>query len=131
MSYHQLTSEEVFRHIEVVAQYSLLPLCVYDNPGATRFDFSDELHARIASLPNIRSIKIPPVSMELPVMRARLARLREKLALHVRVEISGDSFAAVGIAAGCEAWNSVIGGAFSLIQQGHFCVGLRHKTRLR
>lgn len=111
-SYHQLSAEEVFQHFQLVARHSPLPLCVYDNPGATRFDFSDALHARIADLPNVRSIKIPPVSMDLDVMRNRVARLRDKLPASVSIGISGDRFAAVGLASGCDVWYSVIGGIF-------------------
>ena len=57
MSYQKLTADEVFSHFETVARNLSVPLCVYDNPGATHFEFSDELHGRIAHLPNVASIK--------------------------------------------------------------------------
>src|SRR5690606_18819193 len=61
MSYQPLTADEVFGLYRDVTRVLSVPLVVYDNPGTTRFAFSDELHAEIAQLPNVRSIKIPPV----------------------------------------------------------------------
>ena len=63
VSYQTLTDDEVFSHYETVCRSLSVPLCVYDNPGTNEFTFSDELHGRIAQLPQVRSIKIPPVSM--------------------------------------------------------------------
>ena len=46
---------------ETVAHHASVPLCVYDNPGTTDFEFSDELHEKMATLPGVLSIKIPGV----------------------------------------------------------------------
>ena len=64
VSYQKLTDDEVFDLYATVCQSLSVPLCVYDNPGTTHFEFSDELHGRIAQLPQVRSIKIPPVNNE-------------------------------------------------------------------
>lgn len=61
VSYQKLMDDEVFGLYETVTQALSLPLCVYDNPGTTRFAFSDALHGEIARLPNVASIKIPGV----------------------------------------------------------------------
>ncbi|PWV69081.1 dihydrodipicolinate synthase family protein [Halomonas sp. A11-A] len=42
MSYQPLADEEVFGLFEAVSARLSVPLCVYDNPGTTRFQFSDE-----------------------------------------------------------------------------------------
>lgn len=110
VSYQNLTDEEVFSHYEVVCKNISLPLCVYDNPGTTHFEFSDVLHGRIAELPNVASIKIPPLSNNLNEAKARVDRLRLHIPTHVTIGISGDHSGAVGLNAGCEAWYSVLGG---------------------
>src|SRR6478609_6863897 len=50
VSYQVLTDEEVFGLFADVTAAISIPLCVYDNPGTTRFTFSDDLHARVAAL---------------------------------------------------------------------------------
>jgi 4-hydroxy-tetrahydrodipicolinate synthase len=112
VSYHGLNAEEVYDLYESVARNLSIPICVYDNPGTTRFNFSDELHGRIAQLPNIGSIKIPGVPADPGAAVERVARLRALIPAHVTIGVSGDSFGAAGMNAGCEAWYSVIGGLF-------------------
>ncbi len=110
VSYQKLTDDEVFSHYESVSKNISIPLCVYDNPGTTHFEFSDALHGRIAQLPNVASIKIPGLSANLGEAKARVDRLRAHIPAHVTIGISGDSSGAIGLNAGCEAWYSVIGG---------------------
>ncbi|MFP2769304.1 dihydrodipicolinate synthase family protein [Oceanisphaera sp. KMM 10153] len=112
MSYQKLLPEEVFGLYETVTRALSLPLCVYDNPGTTQFVFSDELHARIAHLPHVASIKIPAVSGDPVEARLRIERLRAHIPAHITIGISGDGSAAHGLNAGCDAWYSVIGGVF-------------------
>lgn len=112
VSYHALHAEEVFELFATVARAVSVPLCVYDNPGTTRFEFSDELHGRIAQLPNIASIKIPGVPTDPATATARVARLRALVPAQVSIGVSGDKFGATGLSAGCEVWYSVIGGIF-------------------
>lgn len=110
VSYQILTDDEVFGLYEVVTRALSVPLCVYDNPGTTHFEFSDELHGRIAQLPQVRSIKIPGVPSDPVAAKARVERLRALIPSHVTIGVSGDAFGAAGLNAGCEAWYSVIGG---------------------
>ena len=114
VSYQKLTDEEVFSHYETVCKNISIPLCVYDNPNTTHFEFSDVLHGRIAALPNVASIKIPPLSNLPEEAKARVERLRSYVPKHVTIGISGDYSGAVGLNAGCEAWYSAIGGLLPL-----------------
>lgn len=108
VSYQRLTEEEVFGLYEEVTSTSTLPVVVYDNPGTTGFTFSDDLHARIARIPGIVSIKIPPPSAGEVV--ARLDRLRAGLPAETAIGVSGDWIAAEALLAGCDLWYSVVAG---------------------
>ncbi|MCZ1269349.1 dihydrodipicolinate synthase family protein, partial [Paenibacillus tundrae] len=112
VSYQSLTDEEVYLLYEECTKSLSIPLCVYDNPGTTNFHFTDELHGRIASLPHVHSIKIPGVPSNLEAANARINNLRVLVPSHVTIGVSGDSFAATGLNAGCELWYSVLGGLF-------------------
>ncbi|WP_312409839.1 dihydrodipicolinate synthase family protein [Pseudescherichia sp.] len=112
VSYQTLRDDEVFGLFETLTQHASVPVCIYDNPGTTRFEFSDDLHGRIAGLPGIRSVKIPGVPPSPEDALARVQRLKSKLPEGVTVGISGDASAATGLNAGCEVWYSVCGGLF-------------------
>lgn len=112
VSYQALRADEVFELYETVAHRVSLPLVVYDNPGTTHFQFTDELHGRIAALPNIASIKIPAVPADPAQASARVASLRAVIPGHVSIGVSGDAAAVNGLNAGCELWYSVMGGLF-------------------
>lgn len=112
MSYQPLTDDEVFGLFETVSRHVSVPVCVYDNPGTTRFTFSDDLHGRIAALPRIGSIKIPGVPADAAAAHARVQQLRGKIPAGVTLGVSGDAFAGLGLNAGCEVWYSVCGGLF-------------------
>ncbi|MBS9422994.1 dihydrodipicolinate synthase family protein [Photorhabdus caribbeanensis] len=112
ISYQKLNDDEVFGLFETVTQHASVPVCIYDNPGTTHFEFSDELHGRIATLPGIQSVKIPGVPTHPEAAFARVNHLREKLPANVTIGISGDAFAGPGLNAGCEVWYSVCGGLF-------------------
>ncbi len=112
VSYQKLSTEEVYGHFTAVTRNLSIPLCVYDNPGTTNFQFSDELHGRIAQLPNVRSIKIPGVPLDPQEAKERVDRLRALIPSHVSIGVSGDWFSATGLNAGCDAWYSVLGGLF-------------------
>lgn len=112
MSYQQLTENEVYKLYEVVTSELSVPLCIYDNPSTTHFNFSDELYGRIAELPNVRSIKIPGVPLNPQAALDRVNRIRALIPEHVSIGISGDACAATGLNAGCDVWYSVIGGLY-------------------
>ena len=110
VSYQPLTSEEVLGLFVDLDAASSVPIVVYDNPGTTRFTFSDELHGRIASLPHVASIKIPPVEGGRAAVSRRLTALRSHLPRDVTVGISGDAVAAETLLGGCDGWYSVLAG---------------------
>ncbi|WP_105034063.1 dihydrodipicolinate synthase family protein [Cryobacterium aureum] len=110
MTYQPLTDREVFGLYEAVTAELEIPLVVYDNPGTTHVTFSDELHGRIAALPNIGSIKIPGVTAV--AAPTRIAALRRLIPAHVTIGVSGDWLATGGLLGGADAWYSVLGGLF-------------------
>lgn len=110
VSYQPLGEDEVFGLFADVDAASSVPIVVYDNPGTTRFTFSDELHARISELPRVVSIKIPPVRGGIDRATERVRSLRSRVSPEVTIGISGDPVAADALAAGCDAWYSVLAG---------------------
>tara|TARA_R100001143_G_scaffold34037_1_gene32285 strand:+ start:1223 stop:2119 length:897 start_codon:yes stop_codon:yes gene_type:complete len=112
MSYQPLTRDEVYGLYTTVVKHLSVPLCVYDNPRTTHFQFDDELYGAIAELPQVASIKIPGVPTDSDAASSRIKRLRALLPSRVSIGVSGDAHAATGLNAGCDAWYSVIGGLF-------------------
>ncbi|MFZ3599383.1 dihydrodipicolinate synthase family protein [Streptomyces sp. BH104] len=112
MTYQALTDDEVFGLYEDVTRELSVPLCVYDNPVTTHVHFTDELHGRIAQLPNVAAIKIPPVPDDTTAAKQRVEALRALIPDTVTIGVSGDRAAATGLNAGCDVWYSVIGGLF-------------------
>lgn len=110
VSYQQLNDDEVFGLFKDVTAELSVPLAIYDNPGTTRFTFTPELYGRIAELPHVAGIKIPPVPAEPAQAAERMASIRAEVPQHVRLGVSGDHVAATGMNAGCEAWYSAIAG---------------------
>lgn len=108
MSYTLLTEEEVFQHMASVAAAGDLPLCIYNNPGTTRFVFSDDLIARLAKLTGIDAIKMPlPADGD---FCGELARLRALTPEGFSIGYSGDWGASQSLLSGGDAWYSVAGG---------------------
>ena len=108
VSYQVLTDEDVYGLFRDVTDATDLPVIVYDNPGTTHFTFSTALYGRIAELPGIASIKIPPVSAA--AAAARVQEVRAVIPEHVTIGISGDAAAFDGLNAGCDAWYSAVAG---------------------
>ena len=108
VSYQKLSEAEVLGLYKDVSGASSVPIVVYDNPVTTGFTFSDGLYSRLADIPAIASIKIPP-----PLSgqaSTRLGELRSLLPERISVGVSGDWAAAESLLAGCDAWYSVIAG---------------------
>lgn len=117
VSYQKLSDDEVFSLYQAVSRGLSVPLCVYDNPVTTHFSFSDALYARVAGLPQVRSIKIPGVPLQPGAAQERVQCLRALLPAHVGIGVSVDPCAAAGMAAGCDAWYSVLAGVFPQLAQ--------------
>jgi 4-hydroxy-tetrahydrodipicolinate synthase len=108
VSYQPLTDEEVFRHFEAVAASGDLPLCIYNNPGTTRFTFGPELIARLARIPNVAAVKMPiPADGD---YARELRRLKEVTPDDFAIGYSGDWGAAEALLAGGACWFSVVAG---------------------
>jgi 4-hydroxy-tetrahydrodipicolinate synthase len=108
VSYTPLTEEEVYQHFVAVAGVSDLPLCIYNNPGTTRFVFSEELIIRLSQVPNIAAVKMPlPADGD---FAGEIARLRANTSAAFAIGYSGDWGAAGALLSGADAWFSVAGG---------------------
>lgn len=108
VSYTPLTQEEGFQHFKAVAEATELPLCIYNNPGTTRFIFTDELIARLADLDNIKAIKMPlPADDD---YAAEIAKLRATTPDDFFIGYSGDWGAKDALLAGADAFYSVAAG---------------------
>lgn len=106
VSYTPLTEDEAFEHYRAVTSASGLPLCVYNNPGTTRFAFSVELLERLSRLPTIRAVKMPlPTDGD---FAAEIGLLRERTEL--AIGYSGDWGMADAVLAGADAFYSVLAG---------------------
>ncbi|MBK0421088.1 dihydrodipicolinate synthase family protein [Leucobacter sp. CSA2] len=110
LQYQALSDDEVYGLFADVAEGSELPIVLYDNPGTTRFTFSDELLARIGEIPAVAAVKVPPLPSTRAEKERRLAELRGMLPAGTIVGLSGDASAADGLLAGADAWYSVIAG---------------------
>lgn len=112
LGYQPLRPVEVLALFEAVTAETALPVVVYDNPVTTGLTFSGALHAEIAALPGVASIKLPPVAADPDRARADLEGLRARIPGRVTLGVSGDGAGARGLIAGCDAWYSVLAGVF-------------------
>jgi len=100
--------EEVFVHFRAVAEAARLPLCIYNNPGTTRFAFSPALLSRLAAVETIGAVKMPlpgdgDFAAELKTLRATLPR-------DFKIGYSGDWGCAAAMRAGADSFFSVAAG---------------------
>ena len=112
VSYTPLTQEEAYHHYVAVASATDLPLCIYNNPSTTHFNFEPELLERLAHVPNISAVKMP-----LPADRdfaGQLARMRSTSPEGFAVGYSGDWGCGEALLSGADIWFSVIGGLLPL-----------------
>jgi 4-hydroxy-tetrahydrodipicolinate synthase len=110
VSYHPLREEEVLGLYADVAAVATVPVVVYDNPGTTHVDLTVDLHARLAALPGVRAVKIPPVPPDPTAAAARVGELRAVLPPGHGISVSGDPAAALGLTVGCDGWCSMVAG---------------------
>ncbi len=110
VSYLPLTDGEVLGLARDVAAASSLPILIYNNPGTTHFTISEDLLLRLAEIPTVRAVKNPaPPDGD---FAAQIARLRPRLPEHFSLGYSGDATIVGALAAGADAWYSVIAGTF-------------------
>lgn len=108
VSYTPLTQDEAYEHYVAVAGTTLLPLCVYNNPGTTHFTFGSALLDRLATVPNIAAVKMPlPANA---TIAAELDDLRARATGALAIGYSGDWGMADALEAGADAFYSVLAG---------------------
>src|SRR5690606_37716075 len=59
VSYTPLSDDEVYQLYETAARALQIPICIYNTPGTTHFNFSTALVHRLSRLPGIIGIKNP------------------------------------------------------------------------
>ncbi|MBC9248139.1 dihydrodipicolinate synthase family protein [Paracoccus sp. 11-3] len=107
-SYTPLTDEEAFQHYAAVAATTDLPLCIYNNPSTTHFNFSTALLQRLADIPTIEAVKMPlPADCD---FEGQLPQLRAALPSGFLIGYSGDWQCADGLLAGADSWFSAVAG---------------------
>lgn len=109
VSYTPLTQAEAFTHFRTVAASTGLPICIYNNPGTTHFNFGLPLLAQLGELPNIQGIKMPLPSSG--TIAEDLVRLREVLPADFALGYSGDWGIAETFLGGADAFYGAMGGA--------------------
>jgi 4-hydroxy-tetrahydrodipicolinate synthase len=110
VSYTPLTDDEVFEHFAAVARATDLPLCIYNNPGTTHFQFSAALIGRLGQLPQVRAVKNPAPAAD--AVAAHLDGLRGLVPAGFALGYSVDWHATEALLAGGDAWFSVLAGLF-------------------
>lgn len=106
VSYTPLTQDEAYEHYRAVTGATGLPLCIYNNPGTTHFNFSIDLLERLALIPTVKAVKMPlPANGDLA---GEIAMLRSRTSLSLGY--SGDWGMADALLAGADAFYSVLGG---------------------
>lgn len=108
MSYAKLSDREVADHFKAIAGATGLPLCIYNNPGTTNFEFTHDLIAELSHVRGIAAVKMPPLDNE--GYAKEILQLRERVPEGFRIGYSGDWCAAPAFLAGADAWHSVIAG---------------------
>src|SRR6202030_2341744 len=102
ISYTPLTEDEVFEHFATVARATDLPLCIYNNPGTTHFQFNAALIGRLSQLPHTQAVKNPAPAAE--AVTADLAGLRALVPAGFSLGYSTDWNATAALLAGGDAW---------------------------
>ncbi len=106
MSYLPLTDDDVFALFQETARATELPICVYNNPGTTHFDVSEELLTRLAAIRGVDAVKNPSAGD----IAGSIERLRPTVTGGFSLGHSGDATIASALKAGSDAWYSVLAG---------------------
>ncbi|MES1939483.1 dihydrodipicolinate synthetase [Salinisphaera sp. T5B8] len=109
VSYIPLREVEVERLFVAVADGVGRPICIYNNPGTTGFDFSESLLSQLAEHPHIAALKQPAPPHD---AAARHEALANHIGDRLQIGYSGDELALNALVAGARAWYSVMAGVF-------------------
>jgi 4-hydroxy-tetrahydrodipicolinate synthase len=113
VSYTPLTDDEVFEHFQTVARESGLPICIYDNPGTTHFQFTPALIGRLGRVDGIVAVKSP--ALDASTVAGHLRELRAVVPDGVALGYSADWNCTEALLAGADTWYSVVAGIFPKI----------------
>lgn len=103
VSYVPLAAEEVAAQTRSVAAQSPLPVCLYNNPGTTQFDFPVELVIELSHVSTVVALKDPGADQR--AFMARGHALRKSAAAGFSHGMSGDT-AIIESTAPADAWHS-------------------------
>ncbi|MBY0354535.1 MAG: 4-hydroxy-tetrahydrodipicolinate synthase [Rickettsiales bacterium] len=87
--YNKPTQEGVFRHYQAIHDASDLPIIIYNIPGRSIINITDETLARLAELPRIAGVKDATGDL------ARVSTLRRRVGSRLAL-LSGEDMTAVG-----------------------------------
>ncbi|MDQ0734611.1 dihydrodipicolinate synthase family protein [Arthrobacter agilis] len=103
VSYVPLTDDEVLAQVRAVCAVTDLPVCLYNNPGTTQFDYSLRVVAELSALPQVVAFKDTAADAE--TFNARHAELAPLVGDGFSHGVSGDLLMLTGEVA-ADAWHS-------------------------
>lgn len=101
VSYVPLTDDEVMAQVRAVCAATDLPVCLYNNPGTTQFDYSLPVVAELAGLPQVVAFK--DTAPDAAAFNRRHTELRALAS--ITHGVSGDALLLTGEVA-ADAWHS-------------------------
>jgi 4-hydroxy-tetrahydrodipicolinate synthase len=103
VSYVPLTDDEVLAQVRAVCAATDLPVCLYNNPGTTQFDYSLQVVAELSALPEVVAFK--DTAADAATFNARHAELAALVRGPFSHGVSGDLLMMTGEIA-ADAWHS-------------------------
>jgi 4-hydroxy-tetrahydrodipicolinate synthase len=103
VSYVPLTDDEVVAQVHAICSATDLPICLYNNPGTTQFDYSLQVVAELSALPQVVAFK--DTAADAATFNARHAELAPLVPEGFSHGVSGDLLMMTGEVA-ADAWHS-------------------------
>ncbi len=103
VSYVPLTDDEVMAQVRAVCAATDLPVCLYNNPGTTQFDYSLQVVAELSALPEVVAFK--DTAPDAATFNARHRELSGLVPDSFNHGVSGDLLMMTGEVAAA-AWHS-------------------------
>ncbi|WP_157940137.1 dihydrodipicolinate synthase family protein [Arthrobacter ruber] len=103
VSYVPLTDDEVLAQVRAVCSVTDLPICLYNNPGTTQFDYSLQVVAELSALPQVVAFK--DTASDAVTFNARHVELAALVPDGFSHGVSGDALMMTGEVA-ADAWHS-------------------------
>ncbi|MEG9248101.1 dihydrodipicolinate synthase family protein [Arthrobacter sp. Soc17.1.1.1] len=103
VSYVPLTDDEVVAQVHAICSATDLPICLYNNPSTTQFDYSLQVVAELSALPQVVAFK--DTAADAATFNARHAELAPLVPEGFSHGVSGDLLMMTGEVA-ADAWHS-------------------------